>query len=56
MTDLVALPKPRFTYRETASIERQIASSVAGSSQGCPRLDHFKNAYFKSVAARQAPA
>ena len=34
MTDLVALPKPRFTSWETASIGRQIVSAMAGSSQG----------------------
>ena len=34
MTDLAALPKPRFTSREAASIGRQIVSAMAGSSQG----------------------
>src|SRR4051794_36436875 len=33
MTDLAALPKPRFTRRETTSIGRQIGSAMARSSQ-----------------------
>ena len=42
MTDLVALPKPRFTSRETASIGRQIVRAMAGSIEGnAAELDHF---------------
>jgi len=41
MTDLVALPKPRFTNRETASIGPADWKCYGGiKSRGC-RLDHF---------------
>ena len=40
MTDLAALPKPRFTSRETASIGRQIVGTMA-RVRWMPRLGHF---------------